>query len=594
MVELLGLDWQAWATLATIVAMLAALLKSSGHPDLILLGALGMLLLLGILTPKEAFAGLSNPAPLAVGALFVVAAGVRNTGALSWVDPLLFQPSRYLPATLGRLMLASASLSAFLNNTPIVAMLIPRVEAWSEKSGIPVSKLMMPLSFGAILGGTTTLIGTSTNLLVSGLMEASGYSGLGLFELTPVAVPAALAAMAYFVLVGYRLLPERRQGGATVSSELQNCLFELRVAPNSPLAGKTVQQAGLRSLGEAYLPYLHRDGHLLWAAPETVLREGDILDFVGNPSAIDKLLERPGLERTVDGVGSPELTAHPLYEAIVAPSSPLVGRTLREVGFRERYDGVVLGIHRRDEQIRAPLGRAPIQAGDLLFVEAPPGFDRRWSGRRDEFYLVAPYRGEQPKPQPQKAPIAIAILVATVAFAATGIAPIAMTAFLGALATIATGCLSRQDARRAVDLSVLIVLAASLGLGRAVEKTGLADAIANGIIERAPQLGTLGVLVAIYAITSLLTEVVTNNGAAAIVLPIGLAASAELGAPPEAFAIAVAIAASTSFLTPIGYQTNLMVMSPGGYRFGDYARSGIAVDGVVMVTSIAAIAQLWL
>lgn len=594
MFDLLGLGWQAWVTLAVIFAMLIALVKNVAQPDLILLGALGTLLFFGIVTPEEAFAGLSNSALLAVGALFVVAAGVQNTGALSFADRLLFKPSGSMTVMLSRLMLMTASLSAFLNNTPIVAMLIPRVKVWSEKTGVPASKLMMPLSFGAIVGGMTTLIGTSTNLLVSGLMEASGYEGLGLFELTPVGIPAALSAILYFALAGHRLLPGRSKERSSVGSELENCLFEVRVASSSLLAGQTVEQAGLRSLGEVYLAYLHRGESLISVTPETVLAEGDVLDFVGNPSMIDTLLERPGLERAVTGIDAKVPMTLPLYEAIVAPSSDLVSKTLREVGFRDRYQGVVLGIHRRDEQIQPPLGRVPIKAGDLLFIEANPGFDQRWNSWRDEFYLVAPRRAEQVKPQTQKAPLALLILLCVVAFAATGVASLVTTAFLGALAMIATRCIPGRKARRAVDVQVLVVIAAALGLGRAIENSGLADSVANAITGGAPIFGTVGVVIAIYIATNLFTELITNNGAAALMLPISLAAANELSVSPKAFAIVVAIAASTSFMTPIGYQTNLMVMSPGGYRFTDYLRSGVLVSLVVMTVSVTMICLLWL
>lgn len=592
MMELL--PWEAWATLGIIAAMMIALIKDIARPDMVMIGCLGLLILLGILSPEEAFAGFSNSAVLAVGSLFVVAAGVQNTGALSFADRLLFPRSNNIALVTGRLMFTVASMSAFLNNTPIVAMLIPRVQAWCEKTGVPASKLLIPLSFGAIVGGMTTLIGTSTNLLVSGLMESAGYAGLGLFDLAWVGVPAALAAILYFALIGHRLLPDRSEARLRLGEGLRDCLFELRVASASALVGQTVEEAGLRALEEAYLVHLRRYGELMPSSPDVTLCAGDVLTFLGSATMLDRLLERPGLERTQESVATLEHTTLPLFEAIVSPSSALVGKSLREAGFREHYQGVVLGIHRRDAAIEGPLGRVPIVGGDRLLIEARNGFDKRWNKHRDEFYLVAPRRPERVKPQPGKAPLAIVILLAVVLLATFEVASILTTAFIGALAMIASGCLRGREARKAVDLSVLVVIAAALGLGRAIETTGLAGAVGHAVTAHASAFGAVGVLAAVYVATSLLTELITNNAAAALMLGIGLAASQELNVAPEAFAIAVAIAASASFLTPIGYQTNLMVLAAGGYRFGDFIISGLLVNLIVGVIAITMISLVWL
>ena len=590
----LELSWDAWATVGIIILMLVAMLKDIARPDLIVLGCLGLLLLLGILPPEEAFSGLSNKAVLAVAALFVVAAGVRNTGALQFADRLLFPRSKSLSLATLRLMLTTACMSAFLNNTPVVAMLIPRVRAWCERAGVPASKLMIPLSFGAIVGGMTTLIGTSTNLLVSGLMEASGYRGLGLFDLAWVGVPTALGAILYFAILGHRQLPSRGKDGSSFEDGLQECIFELRIAAGSPLVGLSVEEASLRALEEAYLVHLRRKKEIISSSPEVRLSAGDVLTFLGSASILDRLLERPGLERVQQSVEASEHITLPLYEAVVSASSNLVGKSLREIRFREQYQGVVLGIYRREATIEGPLSRVPIKAGDLLLVEAPSEFDKRWNQNREEFYLVAPRRPEKVKPQVGKAPLALAVLASVVLFAAFGVADIVTTAFIGALAMIATGCLHGQDARRAVDIPVLIVIAAALGLGRAIESTGLAAAAAHLVTEQASTFGVVGVVAAVYVATCLLTNLIANNAAAALMVGVGLAASQELSVPPEAFAIAVAIAASASFLTPIGYQTNLMVLAAGGYRFSDFARTGLFVSPIVGAIAITMIWLIWL
>ena len=589
-----GLDWQAWVTLAIVAGMLVALIREIARPEMIFLAALGLLLGCGILTPEEAFQGFSNPAVLTVGALFVVAVGVQNTGAIAFADRLLFSRTTSLPAVLARLMLTTASMSAFLNNTPIVAMLIPRLQAWADTNHVPSSKLLIPLSYAAIIGGMTTLIGTSTNLLVSGLMQSYGYDGLGLFDLTWVGLPAALAVIAYVALVGHRLLPLRSQGGSIFDEQLDQYLFDVRVGSKCFMVGQTIERAELRSLGEAYLVHLYRDNTLVPSSPETVLHSGDVLTFLGKVTLMDKLLERPGLERVVAAVHTKPSVTLPLYEAVVAPSSQLVGRTLKEANFREQFQGVVLGIHRRDTQIEGPLSQVKIRPGDLLLIEAPKGFDERWNSRRSEFYLVAPRRPALSKPDPGKAPLALLILLAIVVLAALDVAPIATTAFVGAMIMLATGCVPGWEARRAVDFPVLVVIASALGVGQALEQTGIAGVVASGLVNAAAPLGTIGVLAAVYLMTSLLTEVITNNAAAALMLGIGLAAAKNLGAAPEAFAIAVTIAASASFLTPIGYQTNLMVMAAGGYRFTDYTRIGLPAALLTAVVSITMIGLLWL
>jgi di/tricarboxylate transporter len=586
--------WDAWVTVAVIGAMIVALVRDLARPDLILAGCLGALLLFGVLSSDEAIAGFANPAVITVGALFVVAAGVQNTGALGFADRFLFPRSARAGLATGRLMLVTASLSAFLNNTPIVAMFIPRVQAWCAAHGVAPSKLMIPLSYGAIVGGMTTLIGTSTNLLVAGLMQSGGHGRLGMFDLAWAGLPAALAVIAYFTLVGHRLLPDRKRSGTVFGDGLKRCLFEVRVAGGSPLAGQTVQAAGFRALGDAYLIHLRRGDEIIPSSPQAVLQEHDVLSFVGSASVLDRLLEQPGLEKVISGVDDAGGQTLPLFEAVVSASSSLIGRSLRDAGFREHYRGVVVGIQRNEAAIEGPLARVPIRAGDLLLVEASNGFDKRWNQNREEFYLVAPRRGEKPRPQQSRAPLALAILLGVILIAALDIAPIVTTAFVGGLAMVATGCVSSRQARRAVDIPVLILIAAALGIGRAIETTGLAGAVAHVITEFSPVLGVVGLVAAVYVATSLLTEIITNNAAAALMLGIGMAAAGDLGVPPHAFAVAVAIAASASFLTPVGYQTNLMVMSPGGYRFVDYVRSGAAANLIVAVTTIVMIWLVWL
>lgn len=578
------LTWQAWLTLAVVAGMLVALWRALAAPEVVVLGALGALLVCGVLTPEAAFAGLSNAAVLTVGALFIISAAIDKNGGLRIFDRLIFPTRPTVRGARYRLMLLTGGVSAFVNNTPLVAMLMPPVQAWCDKHRFSPSKLMLPLSYAAILGGMTTLLGTSTNLLVAGLMKEAGEPPLRLFTMTPVGLPAAAAALLYFMWLGHRALPALEKVDDSKDAELKNMLFEVKVTAESRLAGVTVEEAGLRSLGEAYLVHLHRGGDIVPSAPERRILAGDVLSFIGSAAVLEKLMLEPATSlRGADGA-----KPLPLFEAIVSPSSSLVGRTLQEAGFRKRFDGVVLGIHRSDEQITGRIGRTTIRPGDLLIIEAPAGFNQRWQGHED-FFLVAPYRGAPTPVRRDKATVSIVTLALVVVASAIELVPMVTAALLGAGAVVATGCLTQQEARRALKIRLLLLIAASLGIGKAVEISGLAAALAGGMVSVGSVGGALGTVAAVYLATAILTEAVTNNAAAALMLTIGLSAARQLGVPPEAFAVTVAIAASASFLSPIGYQTNLMVMSAGGYRFKDFWRAGLPVTlivGGVTVTMI--------
>ncbi|WP_259253203.1 SLC13 family permease [Salinibacter ruber] len=609
---LLGsLSLNAWITVAVVVGLVGALMADVGRPDLVLLSGLSVLLVSGVVSPDQAFAGFSNAAVLTVGALYVVAGGVQHTDALSELDRVLFADTTRLGPVLARFMVPTSVLSGLLNNTPIVAMLTPRLQEWADAQNIPASKLMIPLSYAAITGGMMTLIGTSTNLIVAGLMEAEGYEPLSLFDVTWVGVPAALVVIAYFVLGGHRLLPDRGTSAPAAERRLGQNMFEVTVTAPSPIVGQTVAEAGLRDLGDAYLTHVRRGTEVLQGRPGRPLEQGDVLAFNGSLAARERLLERPGLSRTLpapDGTHDDPARYEtlPLYEAVIAESSNLVGTTLGEANFREQYQGVVLGIQRQDEPVTSPVGTTELQAGDLLIVEAPDDFEERWSsGSREEFYLVAPRDGrarqggapddeEGKTDRSGRAPIALGLTGAMVLAAATGLAPIVTAAVLAALLMILAGCIRPAEAQRALNVQVLVVIAAALGIGKAIETTGLATAAAQGVLSVAEPFGPVVVLVALYLLTNLLTEIITNNAAAVLMLPVAMAAASSLGAPPVAFGVLVAVAASASFLTPIGYQTNLMVMAPGGYRFSDYARVGWPVTLLVMGTSVGIISLVWL
>ena len=586
---------EAWFTLIVIAVMVVALVREVARVDVVVLCVLGVLLLAGVVTPAEAFSGFSDPAVVTVAALYVVAAGIHRTGVLAFLDSLLTPASGRLSGLLLRTMIPTVVMSALLNNTPVVAMLMPRLQEIAEKRGISPSKLLMPLSFAAIAGGMITLIGTSTNLVASGLLRSAGYAGFQLFDFIWFGLPISLFTVLFLAFVGHRLLPDRKPISPETNGATRDYQFELRVPKGSQLEGKSIADAHLRSLGDAYLVHIRRDGHLIApAAPDEVLQTRDVLTFSGKTSAMQRLLEHTDLKPNIDGPPLNEGRAEiPVFEAVVSSTSYLVGKTLKEVGFRERYQGVVLAIHRQEEMLRGALGNIPIKPGDLLIVEAKRGFERNWSQDQGDFLIVTP-KSEIQHGLSRRAPIALFLLFGMIILNVAEILPLATAAFAAAMGIVLLGCLRGQELRRSVDVTVMITIAGAFGLGQAVEASGLAATIGHGIVSGLPNLPPIAIIAVLYVITVLLTELVTNNAAVVVMLPIAIAAAVDLGVDVTAVALTVTIAASAGFLSPLGYQTHLMVMGAGGYSFKDFTRAGLPVSLGVMLITLVVIYLGWL
>ena len=577
----------AWITLAVLVLMIAALVRELVPPAAaVLAGAVG-LMLLGVTTPAQAFAGFANEAPITVAALFVLARAVDIAGVLQPLVAAIFGQVRRSRALLGRLAFPVALSSAFLNNTTIVAMTAPPVIDYSRRRGLPPSRFLIPLSYAAVLGGVITTIGTSTNLTVSGLLSGAGLDSLDLFEITPVGLPVALAGVAVIVLLAPRLLPDRREDRPQVGEGGRDFTVTMRVADDGPLDGVSVERGGLRHLHGVYLVEIERQEQVVApVTPTEVLRGGDLLTFVGRVDDIVDLQRLRGLvsaERTQ--LDKLQGSSHNFYEVVVG-GSELTGRTLRELGFRGRYGAAVLAIHRQGQRLQAKLGEVPLRLGDTLLVLADPGFRDRWRDSAD-FLLIAPLSGLPPA-HPRKALIVGVIVAAFVVVTGLGLLPILYGALLTALAMVATGVLSLSQARRAIDLNVIVLIAASFGLGAAVEQSGLGIVAADLLLAVFLPLGVLGALAGVLLATIALTELVSNNAAAVLLFPVALATAATLGLDPMPFVMVVLFGASLSFLTPVGYQTNLMVYGLGNYRFLDFPRLGLPV------IAVAAIIVLWL
>lgn len=581
----------AWVTLAVLTIMLAALVRSLMPPALAILGAVVVLFLVDVIDATEAFAGFSNPAPLTIAALYILAgAAARTSGVRRLVDRLLPGDIPIRRALL-RLLPPVLFSSAVLNNTPIVALLAPELVSWGKRRGRAVSSLLMPVSFAAILGGVVTLIGTSTTLVISGLLQETGNEPLSFFEVTPIGLPLALAGLAAVLVLAPSVLPTRTSALDISSEAMREFVIDMNVDIGGPLDGVTVERGGLRNLAGVFLVQVHRGDTLIEpVGPDLVLDGGDRLRFVGRADDVLDLHAMGGLTSTEsDQFSGFDLSRSAFVEVVVGNTSPLVGRTLKQARFRSTYQGAVVAIHRAGHRIHGKLGDVPVRTADTLIVLSDSGFKERWRDRRD-FLLIAEV-SDSPPANPTSSLVPVLILSVVVILAATGVLTILKAAMLGVLVVLGLRLITVAQARDSIDLDVVLVVAGGFGLAAAMTNSGLADSAARTVDRYLGSFGPLTVLIGLVAITVLLTEVVSNTAAAVMVYPVAVSTALAVGADPRSFAIAIAIAASASFLTPVGYQTNTMVYGPGGYRYGDYARLGapiaaFVVAGVPVLTAV--------
>jgi len=594
------MTWEAWVTLGVIAFLVAGLARNWAAPDLLLLGGLTILMAVGMLsgsqrlpTPKEAIIGFGNSGPITVGVLFIVVEGLVRTGAMTRITrPLLGLPKTSLGAQL-RLLPAVSGLSAFLNNTPIVAMFLPVVDDWCRKMRLSPSKLFIPLSYASIFGGVCTLIGTSTNLVVNGLVVGQAeLPALGMFDIAWIGVPVALVGLAYLLLVSRRMLPDRRPA-ISLQDELRQYTVEMIVEADGPLVAQTIEQAGLRHLPGLYLAEIDRKGEVLAAVgPERRLDADDRLVFVGIVESVVDLQKIRGLVPATDQVfklDAPRIR-RTLVEAVVSDRCPLIGKSIREGKFRTVYNAAVIAVARSGERLRMKIGDIVLQSGDTLLLEASPAFVAQQRNSHD-FFLVSAVSDSSPR-RHERAWAALAILIGMVTAVTAGWLDMLTAAMLAAGLMIITRCCTGGEARRSINWQVLIVIAAALGIGRAMQTTGAATSIADQLISLARGSPWV-VLAVVHGVTMLFTELITNNAAAVLVFPIAVSSARTLGADPMPFIMSIMVAASASFATPIGSPTKLMVYGPGGYRFADYLRIGLPLNLIVMCVTVSLAPLIW-
>jgi di/tricarboxylate transporter len=572
---------EAWVTLGVTVGTIVLLAMDRFPPALVMGGSVTVLLVAGILDEKGALAGFANEAPVTVAALYILAGAAEITGALDGLttkalgsDPMSEGQEGASRGRLARILYPSMGASSFIANTPLVAMLAPRVLAWCERTGRSASRYLMPLSYAVIFGGCITLLGTSTNLVVSGLLRDAGRRPLSVFEITPAGLPIALIGVTMIVLLAPRLVPTRRAPNESLSA-MREFTVEMVVAAQSPMAGRSVAEAGLRNLQGVYLIEIERDRHVVApVAPDHVLAEGDRLTFAGNVNRVLDLQRLPGLtsaeERHFSSVG--KTLERRFYEAVIGESSPLVNRTLKDAEFRSHYGGAVIAVHRAGQRIEGKLGEVRLRTGDVLVIVADPGFWYRWTDHPD-FLVVTPLFGRAPHRR-EKAWIVQLLTIAMIGVAGAGLLNLLQTSLVIAMALVIFGVVTPAEAKRAVDLDVILLMATSFGLGIAMAESGLAEEIARLIVQGFRPMGDVGILGGVLIATMLMTELLSNNAAAVLMFPIAIATADAAGLNFRPFAIAILFGATLSFLTPIGYQANTLVWGMGGYRYRDFSRLG--------------------
>ncbi len=577
-----------FAVLLLTVGLMALDLVS---PDYLLLGALLTLAAAGVVEASEALAGFANPAIATIGGLFLVAAGVRATGLIDRVTAAMFGEASSIRKVLLRLTAMAASGSAFLSNTAIVAIGIPTLDRWARSHDISPSRLLIPLSFASIIGGVSTLIGTSTNVVMDGLMRENGIAGLGFFELAAVGVPLAVVVVLYLTLVSPHLLPAR-ESPESPARDVQEYVTEMRVEPASSLVGQTVEGAGLLEVEDLYVVRIAREtGVIAPVEPGERLAAGDRISFAGALRSIVHLTRLDGLRPVTTGEAPEAEPTWEFYQVVITPGSPLVGTHIQETDFRARYNATVLAVQRRGEEIPASIAEVALRPGDTLILEAGPEFGRAHR-ESSEFFVVSPLEGTVPRREDRQW-IAAGILTAMIGVAASGLLALPIAAPVAGLAMILTGCVGPGEARRSVDGSVLVAVGSAIGIAHALEASGGAQVLGEALTALAGVAGEWGLLLGVFFGTLLLTELIINQAAAALMFPVVVAVAGAQGLDPRPLVLIATVAASLSFSTPLNYQTNLMVYGPGKYRFADFTRTGLPLQLLLSVVAVTVFQLVW-
>ena len=590
----MAMGFDAIVVCALLVLAVALFVSELLPVDAVAVLVMACLMLSGVLTPKEGLAGFSHEATVTIAAMFVLSEGIRRTGALNALGDLFIRVGRQSYwQTLILLMPLIGLISAFVNNTAAVAIFIPVMLRVAGETGVSPSKLLMPLSFAAMFGGVCTLIGTSTNILVSSLAEDYGIRPFGMFEFLPLGLVIFVAGALYLLVIGVRTIPERRRRAELSQNfEMEGYLTDVVLEADFEYLGDSVQD--LAEEWDLEILLVFRGEETL--RPEKsglVLQEGDALRIHGSAAQIEELLQKENLvvQPVQSWLDNERLTEdYSLIEVVIAPDSELAGRKIGDVHFLSRFGARVLAVRRRGRLTRVRLRDFRLAGGDSLLLTAERGHLREIQENRS--FVVVSEVAAQPFRR-RRMPIAIAILAAVISAAAFDLVPIVVAAMTGVVVLLLSGCLNPQEVYKAIQWRVIFLLAGVIPLGRALEKTGIAEWLADQVISLAGPFGPVAVVSGVFLISMLLTEIISNQATAALLVPIVIQTAADLGVDPRPLLLAITFAASLSFMTPVGYQTNTLIYGPGQYRFTDFTRVGAPLNLIFWILGTLLIPVFW-
>jgi len=579
-------------TLTVLVVALVAFVAEWLPVDLTALCVAIVLILLGLVTPEEGIAGFSNSATVTVMAMFVLSAGITRTGVIQVIrDRLIVWGGKNPHQQVFVLGALVGPISAFINNTAVVAIFLPIVEDWCKKQKISPSKLLIPLSYATVLAGMITVVGTSTNILASGISAKLGYGEFSLFQFTALGVVTFLAGLIYLTIFAPKLLPDRKSStGEFLEDDYGSKVYlsEVVITPRSNLIGQTLSQSGLqRKFNFDVLELIRNKVHLSQPLADKVLNAGDILIVHSSREELLKIKDERGLEIFADvkfqkeDIESAITTGEEkLAEVLILSNSRLIGTTLKDLKFRQRYNATVLAIRRGSELLQGRLGKIPLKFGDLLLVQGPK---QSFIGLQTTRELLVLEEKEIESLRQDKGIIALMITLLVIIIAAFDIQPILVTSLVGVVLMVITGCLKPGEVYGSIRWDIIFLLAGLIPLGTAMDNSGTTKWLADNLVAIGGNLSGFWILVFFYLITSVLTEILSNNAAVVLMIPVAVEVAKTLGLNPLAFMYAVTFAASNSYLTPIGYQTNTMVYAPGGYKFLDFTRLGAPLNLILTI-----------
>jgi di/tricarboxylate transporter len=579
-------------TVALVIpGMIFLLYKEIIKPVLVFVLAIIILLASGVISTQEALSGFSNEQIAVIFLLLLVSDLIKRSGALDMYVFRLFRSNLGYRHFLLRMGTVVSGVSAFVNNTPLVALMMPYAYDWARRKRISASKVLMPLSMSAIIGGTLTLIGTSTNLVVSGLAVSSGYEPLGMFAFTPIALPIVILVILYMVIFSNKLLPKRKDALTEFKEHTREYVIETKVPEGSIYAGKTLDDNKLRQLRGLYVVELIRgDRRIAPVSPRDVIQAGDILIFAGETDTVIDLMNNRRDLVPADFADYPTTGRSDVVEAIVAPTSSLQNKPVNTTNFRQNFDAAIVAVNRDGEKISGKVGDIELRNGDLLLLLAGKEFYRRAEKSRDLF--VVSKRRQINHADRSLVKWILLGLAAALALEAFDVISLLLSLMILTASVALAGFVSVEDVKKSLDLELMVMLGLSIGIGKSISNSGLDELFAHHVIEiTGPLHPTIGVIIGLYLVANILTMFVTNAAAAAITFPIAVATAQQMGVSDlTPYFLTIAFAASADFLTPFGYQTNLMVYGPGGYRFQDYIRYGLLPTIICMTLVIAGIA----